>query len=94
MINQPENIPFEIEQRIRQLTVLFVVDAISEPLICADGSTSPPNPQGALAYIIQHLCDNDPAKFHIITRAAWSAYVTTGETSRWKCIHDAAKFFK
>lgn len=90
MINQPENVPFETEQRIRELTAMFVVDAITEPIQSFDGTPQPTDPQAALAYIML-LCGNDPAHFHIVTRAAWADYTVNPDKPRWRCIHDAVR---
>lgn len=90
VINQPDSHPFETEQEIRKLTVLFVVDALSEPCPTFDGTMVQPDAQAALAYIMG-LCTNDPATFHLVTRAAWADHTCNPGKPRWDCIHDAVR---
>lgn len=82
---------FENEQRARHLTMLFLVDAITEPGRSFYGAFTPPNPAACLAYLIQELAGGDPVRLHKIARCAWADYAANPDKGRWPCLVDASR---
>lgn len=85
------NHQFENEQRARHATLRFLSDALNEPSLSYFGAYYPPNPEAALAYLIQEICNQDPVFMHKVIRSAWADYTVNPGKGRWPCIRDAAR---
>lgn len=79
------NNPYQHEDRARAATLLFIKEAITEPLTNIQGEVTI-NPELAMAYLIEDVADRDSHKLHRICRLAWAKHTMNPNLSRWGCI--------
>lgn len=81
---------YELENKARAATALFIAETISQPRLAFGGAELPPDPEASLHYLLTVIAQGDPHRLHRICRLAWADHCQTGKP-HWSAIWDASR---